>query len=164
MAETSRIALDLIRADEAISWVRDQFVASFSEGIAQSAKNRSLTNAPSPAGSQLQLAEAEVTQRERTKRGTKREKYETSRPYEEPEKIELIAHGLHEVFVTIPAVQLAATRSLLDLGASSAGIEFSAPDEEENVKGAQNHSISMDDVTAEDLRRRFAMFKQKLES
>lgn len=156
MADKSRIALDLMRSDESVSWVSDQVAASFAEGIAQSAKDRGLVDPVS----QFQLAEAEVTQRERTKR----EKYETSRPYEEPEKIQLIVHALHEVFVTIPAIQLAASGSLLELGAKAALIEFSAPDDEDNIERTSDHSVRMDTVTAGDLRQRYETFKEKLAS
>ena len=37
MAETSRAALDVLRADKDIAWVADQLIASFTEGIADSA-------------------------------------------------------------------------------------------------------------------------------
>lgn len=156
MVDKSRMALDLMRSDATVSWVSDQVAASFAEGITQSAKDRGLLD----TSSEFQLAQAEVTQRERTKR----EKYETSRPYEEPEKVELIAHALHELFVTIPAVQLAAAGSLLDLGAKTAAIEFSTPDDEENLERTPDHSVSMDQATAADLRHRYELFREKLAS
>lgn len=155
MEDKSRLALELIRADEKVSWVRDQLASSFAEGITQSAKERSLASQ-----NDFFLTDDNASSRERTKR----EKYETSRPYEEAEKVELIQHALHELFVTIPALQMEVTRSLLDLGAKTTDIEFSAPDEEEREEGNYTHHIVMEPERAADLIRRFDSFKERLTS
>jgi hypothetical protein len=158
MDERSRVALDLIRDDKEVSWVRDQLVVTFAAGFMQSAKERSLNN----TSESLSILEANVTKRERSKR----EKYETSRRYDEVEKVELIVQALHEVFVTIPAIQLAVAQSLQKFGAETAFIEFLPPDEEEEaiVESAPGHTISMNTDTQADLRQRFEEFKARLES
>jgi hypothetical protein len=48
-----------------------------------------------------------------TRERTKREKYQTSRPYEEKEKLELVRFAFQEVFVTIPSMQRASARALV---------------------------------------------------
>lgn len=154
MEDKSGLALELIQADEGVSWVRDQLVSSFAEGITQSAKERS-----SVTQSDFFLVEDSLPSRERNKR----EKYETSRPYEEAEKIELIQHALHEVFVTIPALQNEVVRALSEFGVKADYIEFSTPDEEQ-PSGNHHHRITMRQDHATDLAQRFDSFKEKLKS
>ena len=113
-----------------------------------------------PKCDDFQRAESKLTHRERTKR----EKYETSRPYDEAEKVNLVRYALYEVFVTVPAVRLAATRSLRDLGATVTTIEFSAPDAEERAEASYTHDVAMEPSVAEDLSRRFAEFDETLSS
>jgi hypothetical protein len=153
MDETSKGALDLLRKDDKIDWVLNHLISSFSEGIAQSAKERGNIDQ-----FDFRLPEADITSKERTKR----EKYETSRPYEEPEKLELITFALHEVFVTLPEIQAATARSLIELGATSARIEFDAPDDEERAAGSYAVDVSPDKDNLEDLRRRFSAFAERL--
>ncbi|WP_157256524.1 hypothetical protein [Pelomonas sp. Root1217] len=155
MDETSRAALDLLRRDDKIDWVLSHLVSSFSEGIAQSAKERG-----SLAQVDFQLASFDMTSKERTKR----EKYETSRPYEEAEKLELITFALHEVFVTLPEIQAATAKALTELGATSTRIEFDAPDDEERTDGSYAVDVAPNTENLADLRQRFASFTQKLES
>jgi hypothetical protein len=45
MDEKSRLALELMRGDQGVAWIRDQCVTSSVEGITQSAGDRALTNA-----------------------------------------------------------------------------------------------------------------------
>ncbi len=153
MDETSKAALDLIRRDDKVDWVLEQLISSFSEGIAQSAKER-----VAAVQADLEVAETQMTSKERTKR----EKYETSRPYEEAEKIDLINFALHEVFVTLPEIQAATAKSLKDLGATSTRIEFTAPDDEERADGSYAVDVSLDRNNLEDLRQRFASFSKRL--
>jgi len=154
MFEKSRIALDLLRADERIWWVRDQLVTTFTEGIAQSAKDRAFEGFYD-----MQVNEGQFTQRERTKR----EKYETSRAYEEKEKIRLIQHALTEVYVTIPAIQLAATNGLKEMWEDLSLIEFSPPDDEEQEEASFPHAIEMNPELADDLSRRINNFNESLD-
>ena len=153
MDETSKAALDLIRRDDKVDWVLEQLISSFSEGIAQSAKERGTA-----VQADLQVAETQMTSKERTKR----EKYETSRPYEEAEKLDLINFALHEVFVTLPEIQAATAKSLKDLGATSTRIEFAAPDDEERADGSYAVDLSRDRNNLEDLRQRFSSFSERL--
>ena len=88
MADTSRTAIDLLRSDPEIEWVEDHLFASYSEGTTQSAKELAVVDQIGYA-----LAQDATARRERVKR----EKYETSRPYSEAEKIELLEFALRKV-------------------------------------------------------------------
>lgn len=152
MDETSRAALDVLRSDEKIAWVSEQLVASFSEGISHSAKE---------SGGSVQrdfIDSMTLTPREKTKR----EKYESSRPYDENEKLELVRFALREVFVTPPAMQNAATKTLRDLGSTASTIEFAAPDEEERPDGSYTRQLVSDTTVVEELRSRFDTFRVRL--
>lgn len=155
MIEKSYVTLDLLRADDKSSWIMDHLTASFSEGIAQSAKEVSRS-----APRDFELTMEIPSRREKAKR----EKYETSRPYDEAEKVELIQYALHEVFVTLPAIQDATARSLKELGALAGAIEFSAPDDEERTERSYAIKLSESPETSQDLERRLATFQEKLNS
>lgn len=155
MIEKSRITLDLVRADDKASWVTDHLITSFSEGIAQSAKEVSRS-----VPRDFELSMETPSRREKAKR----EKYETSRPYDEIEKIELIQYALREVFITLPAIQDATARSLREFGASAAIIEFSAPDDEERAERSYAIELYEKPETTKDLERRLTTFQEKLNS
>ncbi|WP_121242998.1 hypothetical protein [Sulfurisoma sediminicola] len=152
MTDQSRAALDLLRLDEKLSWVSEQLVASFTEGITHSAKEET------GLGQRNFLDSMDLTPRERTKR----EKYEMSRPYDESEKMELIQFALKEIFVTLPSMQDATAKALRDLGSRASAIEFSAPDDEERPDGGYQRSLRDGAVDAEDLSERFAAFRERL--
>lgn len=152
MEETSRAALEVLRSDRRISWIPDQLIASFSEGIAYSAKD---------TGGEAQrtiVDSMDLSAREKTKR----EKYETTRPYDESEKLELVQFALQEIFVTLPSMQNAAARALKDLGSTAVAIEFTSPDEEEQAEGPYIQKLVDDAATVEELRRRLEEFCQRL--
>lgn len=149
---TSRAVIDLLRTDERLTWIVDQLVASFTEGIAQSAKETGDSTRMDPVNAGV------VSTREKTKR----EKYETSRPYSEEEKVALIEFALHEVFVTLPSIQAATATALAQLGSSANAIEFAAPDDEERIERSYTRKISPEGVRAEDLRNRFEAFRRWL--
>lgn len=153
MDETSRAALDFLRSNDKLVWVLDQLLASFSEGIAHSAKERGIAHQVD-----FLAAEATLTQKERTKR----EKYETSRPYDENEKLELIRFALAQVFVTLPAMQTATSKALRDLGSSATAIEFSTPDDEERPDGSYAQTLAPDSSVVDDLRQRLDHFLKNL--
>lgn len=155
MDETSKTALDFLRREDKVGWVLDHLVSSFAEGIAQSAKEH---------GGESQVAFRQVESEISSKERIKREKYETSRPYDEAEKLALIRFALHEVFVTLPAIQAATAKSLKDLGAASSRIEFATPDDEERIDGSYVVEVSADKETIENIRQRFEKFTQELKS
>lgn len=143
MAETSRIAIDLLRANEEVAWVAEHLLASYSEGIAQSAKELAVSDATN-----LAMVQDETTAR---REKAKREKYETSRPYSEAEKIELLEFALKQVFIALPATQSSIAMALIDLGATADAIEFSAPDDEERETRSYTLRLSTDEEKLDDL-------------
>jgi hypothetical protein len=152
MDETSRAALDVLRSDENVAWIAEQLIRSFSEGITQSAKESGAVAQSDAYGLEP------ISLREKTKR----EKYETSRPYEESEKLELIRFALAEAFVTIPSMQNASAKALADLGSTASLIEFTAPDEEERAEGSYTRKLSDDPASVAGLRKQVETFSQKL--
>jgi len=143
MEEKSQDALDVLRKDDQVFWVVEQVADSFAEGIAQSAKDDAEVNVPA---------------REKVKR----QKYETSRPYQESEKVDLIRFALQQVFVVIPELQTANAKWLRDLGSAATTIEFDAPDEEERKQGSYALPLDPGRERTVDLSRRFTEFDKIL--
>lgn len=148
MNETSRAALEVLRSDKKIAWIADQLVASFSEGVTLSVRE------VSGVGHDLTA----LTPRERAKR----QKHETSRPYEENEKIELIRFALEEVFVAVPSMQIASTKFLREFAPLASSIEFSAPDEEERAEKDYTRQLIGEFPSVENFQRRLQNFCQRL--
>lgn len=155
MEETSRNALDVFRSDQNVAWIADQLVTSFSEGIAHSAKD----------GEQVLQRDFIESMGLSSREKTKREKYETSRPYEEHEKLALVKFALEEVFVTLPTMRMATEKALRELGTNATAIEFLAPDEEERPEGSYAQEFGRDDKKRiEDLKQRLSQFSERLSS
>jgi hypothetical protein len=153
MDETSRNALDVFRSDDNVAWIADQLITSFSEGIAHSAKD----------GEQVLQRDLIESMGLSSREKTKREKYETSRPYEEPEKLELVKFALEEVFVTLPLMQEATEQALRELGTKATAIEFLAPDEEERQQGSYKKEFGADNKNRiNDLKQRLLKFSESL--
>ena len=117
--EKSDLLMSLIRKDNKISWVADQLEDSFSQGISMRVKDSKFDM------EFYQLEPPEITTREKNKR----EKYETSRPYTEDEKVELIKKALKRVFVELPEIQMSAANRLSELCDGIDSIECKPPEE-----------------------------------
>lgn len=146
--------LVMLRERDETSWVADQIVQSFGQGISMNVKEASLDlqfSALEPVG---------ISTREKQKR----EKYETTRPYSDEEKIELLREALETLFVELPAIQVAGMSGLRELGSKATAIEFVPPDEPEQGRFA--YSKSLDEVSAEQaaLRINLFAFDQELRS
>ena len=153
MEETSRNALDVFRSNEPVAWIAEQLVTSFSEGIAHSAKD----------GEQVLQRDFIELMGLSSREKTKREKYETSRPYEEHEKLELVKFALNEVFVTIPSMQMATEKTLRELGTKAIAIEFLPPDEEERLHGSYIREFGRVDTNQiDDFKHRLSKFLERL--
>lgn len=152
MEDRARELLDALRRDERLSWVVEQLNASFAEGISQSAKDSS---------SQV-LAEFYAPASLSTREKTKREKYETSRPYTDDEKLELTKFALREVFLTLPAMKASTFESLRELGSTASSIEFTVPDEEEREEGSYAEATNPNRDSQQELNRRFSEFLRRI--
>lgn len=146
--------LATLRERDETSWVADQIVQSFGQGISMNVKEASLDlqfSALEPVG---------LSTRERQKR----EKYETTRPYTDEEKFDLLRVAMKTLFVELPAIQVAGMSGLQELGSSATTIEFVPPDEPE--RGRFQYSKSLDEVSADQatLQISFSKFEQELRS
>jgi hypothetical protein len=154
MEKKVRELFDAMRADESVSWVVEQLSASFAEGVSESAKDAvAQESAKSNAGG---------SRAKREKSG--RENYETSRSYTDVEKLELAKFALKEVFLTLPAMTISTLERLRELGSTASSIEFRTPDEEGPEDGAHVLASSLNGVSQQELRRRFAEFLRGIES
>ena len=146
------LVMRLLREDERTPWVADQVASSFAQGVSMNVKE---------ALSDVQFYNPEpsdLTSRERQKR----EKYETTRPYSDEEKLELLTEALDALYVDLPAIQVAALKSLRDLGMAASTIEFAPPDEPE--QGRHGHAVELQELskTQEILKSNFERFQQEL--
>lgn len=128
---TSSELLDLIRADDRLAWVVEQLLATFAEGIAAKVADHQV-------GFERYANELPIKDRNR------REKYETSRPFTENEKFDLILNALQQVYKTLPDIQQEAFSKLRQLGSGAQVIQFVAPDEEERLEGSYTQVIARD--------------------
>lgn len=151
MAIESRDLLDLLRRDEKIAWVVDHLLNSFAEGITESAKEKVVNSNP------------EVDDKTEAREKTKRAKYETTRPYTDSEKIELISFAIQQVFEVIPAMQTAAAHALKEFDVNASVIEFAAPDSEERTDETYSRLLESYGPVERDLRSRYEKFKRALE-
>jgi hypothetical protein len=129
--------LSLLRGSESTRWVAEQVVRTFSQGLSMSVKDASQDlgfSAREPAG---------LTTRERRKR----EKYETTRPYSDQEKVDLLRRALEALYVELPAIQVAALNGLKDLRTKATTIEFVAPDEPE--QSDVSYSVSLETLSSQ---------------
>lgn len=154
MEDRVRDLLDAIRKDEQLFWVVEQLNASFAEGLSQSAKDASSQS----------LSEFIVPGSLSAREKTKREKYETSRPYTDDEKLELTKFALKEIFLTLPAMKASTFESLRELGSTASYIEFTVPDEEEREEGSYAEAVNPNRDSQQALSHRFSEFLQRISS
>jgi hypothetical protein len=146
------LLLRLLREDGATAWVSDQVVSSFVQGVSMNVKD-----AQSDAG----FGDFEpigLTNRERRQR----EKYETTRPYSEQEKLQLLDQALKTLFVVLPAIQIAGLRNLGEFDGGATEIKFVPPDEPE--LGRSEYTIELASTVERTtlLFENFRKFEEKL--
>jgi len=125
MNEKLAVLLSVIGPRERTGWLIDQVKQSFAQGVSMNVKEAAADTAFNS------VEPAALTSRERRKR----EKYETTRPYSESEKLELVRQALDTIFLDLPAMQTAGMEQLRKLGAHADKIEFLAPDEPAEEQG-----------------------------
>jgi len=146
------LVLRLLREDESTPWVADQVASSFAQGVSMNVKE---------ALDDVQFFSLEpqgLTNREKQKR----EKYETTRPYTDDEKLLLLTEALKTLYVDLPAIQAAGLEGLQNFIADGTTIEFAPPDEPEEDRYGYTDDLKAATIRAEDLRKRFDQFKQEL--
>lgn len=119
----------LIQEDDNTSWISQQLKDTFSEGVSVSVKEL--------------RTDSEYYQNEpdniSTKERNKRDKYETSRPYTNQEKYQLVIKALERAFIELPEIQFSAINNLSELCDGVKVIEFFESGEtDEKVKSNSN--------------------------
>ena len=120
--------MDLMRNSEDFSWIADQLSSTFDQGVLIKAKE-----------AQEDSRFASLFYHQSTQESKKREKYETSRPYSDQEKLELLTKAITAVFEVLPAIQNNGIKTLKKFNESITRIEFLSPNSTE-----QNPSYSID--------------------
>lgn len=146
--------LSALRKSESTSWVAEQTTFTFSQGLSVSGKEASQELAFAA------LEPAGLTYRERRKR----EKYETTRPYSDGEKLDLLVRALTTFFIDLPAIQMAAFSGLRGLGVDAATVEFVTPDEPGQGEAAYSMSLQAVASQKEYLAHKFREFAEMLSS
>lgn len=146
--------LRLLRESKETSWVADQLVASFAQGVSMNVKD-AITD-----GRFFELAPYDISRGDERKRQT----YETTRPYTDTEKLDLIKQALKALFVELPTVQVAGFRGLLDLGAHVSNIEFLAPEDSEENTPSYSRDFSDTQGREQVLSKNLEEFLRKLDA
>jgi hypothetical protein len=120
--------MDLMRNSEDFSWIADQLSSTFDQGVLIKAKE-----------AQEDSRFASLSYHQSTQESKKREKYETSRPYSDQEKLDLLTKAITAVFEVLPAIQNNGIKTLKKFNESITRIEFLSPNSTE-----QNPSYSID--------------------
>lgn len=146
------LVIRLLREDEHTQWVADQVATSFAQGVSMNVKE-------TLSDSQFySLEPSDLTNREKQKR----EKYETTRPYSEDEKLQLLTEALDTLYIDLPAIQVAALKGLSDFGADSSAIVFVPPDEPEQGEYGYTMDLQELEKTQEVLKMNFGRFRRGL--
>jgi len=122
--------MDLMRNSEDFSWIADQLSSTFDQGVSIKAKE---------AQADRHFAQPSYPYHQTTQETKKREKYETSRPYSDQEKLELLSKAITAVFETLPAIQNNGIKTLKKFNEGITRIEFFSPNSTE-----QNPLYSID--------------------
>lgn len=143
------LILRLMRESDDARWIAEQIDASFAQGISLSAKEAIVD------GRFLELQPpmglSKVEQR-------KREKYETTRPYTDSEKKDLVVAALKAVFVDLPSIHSAGMRGLREVGAAFTSVEFMPPAELEQGHSSYSRNLPETQAQESSLRERVEKF------
>ena len=125
--------LQLMRESDDARWIAEQIEASFAQGISMSVKEAIVDGRFFELQPPTGLSKTEQR---------KREKYETTRPYTDSEKKDLVIAALRAVFVDLPAIQSAGLKGLREVGAESTSVEFLPPAEPEQGHLSYSRNLS----------------------
>jgi hypothetical protein len=127
--ESLELLLRLINERAETRWVGEQLQETFARGISM-AVSEAREDSYFEVAFQTGLP---------TRDAKRREAYETSRPYTDEEKLQIVINALRVLFVEVPAVQEAAIRRLNDLGSNATTIVMAGPEGVEQVE--REHAI-----------------------
>lgn len=130
--------MNLMRNSENFSWVADQISSTFDQGISINAKEAQEDRQFSQLSYPLTIQETK-----------KREKYETSRPYTDQEKLELLSKAITAVFEVLPAIQSNGIKTLKMFNENITRIEFLSPN---NTEQQPSYSIDLPEIDSKNQR------------
>ncbi|WP_054688215.1 hypothetical protein [Pantoea stewartii] len=130
---------------EGVNWIANELDETLSQGVLMSADDADKELSYNRVFELSPFEELPAKERK------KRTKYETTRPFTEEEKIDVIKNAFRVVFLDLPAVREAAMNNLRDFDNNIKTIVFSNSSEESSTK-VEKHSIDIDDVEKELIR------------
>ncbi|WP_422102206.1 hypothetical protein [Vreelandella sp.] len=144
--------LELLRETEDSTWVADQLERTLAQGISMPVKE-------SKSDAEFyRLEPIGLSAREKKKRET----YETTRAYTEEESVEIIQDALRSLFITLPATQSSAVKTLRDLGTDANEINFVPPDEPGRDDAPHTLTINAENFSKEQAETRLQEFLERI--
>lgn len=144
--------LELLRETEDSTWVADQLERTLAQGISMPVKD-------SKGDAEFyRLEPSGLSAREKKKRET----YETTRAYTEEESIEIIQDALRSLFITLPATQSSAVKTLRELGIDINDINFVPPDEPGRDDAPHTLTINAENFSKEQAEARLQEFLERI--
>jgi hypothetical protein len=137
--------IKMLREKKDTLWVADQLSETFSEGVLMEIREMSQHE-------EFDLVPEGITKKEKIKR----QKYGTTRPYSDREKLEILENGLRRTFLEIQEVQISTFERIKKFVPSILNIIFVSPDD---AKG-ETHTINLSKIKGsnENLKERFNQF------
>ncbi|MBL4713965.1 MAG: hypothetical protein JKY64_05525 [Alcanivorax sp.] len=144
--------LELLRETEDSTWVAEQLERTLAQGISMPVKD-------SKGDAEFyRLEPSGLSAREKKKRET----YETTRAYTEEESIEIIQDALRSLFITLPATQSSAVKTLRELGIDANQINFVNPDEPGRDDAPHSLTINAENFSKEQAEARLQGFLERI--
>jgi hypothetical protein len=130
--------LGVLRQNPTTTWVADEIDETLSQGVSMNVKE---------AATDSRFFELVPSQDLPANERNKRQKYETSRPFTEEEKVEVIIKAFEVMYLDLPAIRASAISNLKMFGGIQS-LTFSSSDEE-SIEKVIVHEISDDEVSQE---------------
>lgn len=148
-------ALRILSDEMQSTWVSDQVESSFEEGITERVSEQ-------PKSAASSVATVAVGFRDAKKEQSKRESYETTRPYSTEEQLKLLEFALEQVFLALPAVRESASSQLRTLDPAIEAVEFLSDQDQAAAPGHRQELSSEDASPTSDLAESIQSFMQKV--
>ena len=123
-------------------WIANEVDETLSEGISINVKE---------AAEDSKFDELVIFQNLPAQERNKRQKYETSRPFSDDEKLDVVIKAFEVVYVELPAIRKSAILNLTKFDSNIQTIVFSSSDEE-IIEKRPTHEIDREKVIEESIR------------
>lgn len=148
--------IEEMRQSKTTEWIADEIEETLVQGISMNAKE-----ALNDAGFFQLKRSNEITTRDRNRR----QNYETSRPFSEDEKTELIIKALKSIYLELPKIKLSALENIRDLEISATEIRFySSEDEATNQHETLKITLKETKLEAETAEKSYESFIHEVEN